>query len=113
QRHGHTANDLRELAAARETLLAALAPYGARAMKVYDTARGPCWDPLEFLSSLFNGDMRPVLLPQADLGRHLPHRRVSFGAETVELSRSGPLARTFGAILSIKDYPPQTAPGML
>lgn len=108
-----TANDMRELTAARETLLATLAPYGARALKVYDTTRGPCSEPMEFLSSLFNGQTRPVLLPHADLGQHLPHRRVSFGADTVELSRNGPLSRSFGAVLSIKDYPPQTAPGML
>ena len=105
--------DLRELSAARETLLATLAPYGARTLKVYDTRKGPCSQPLEFLSSLFNGEMRPVLLPRADLGYHLPYRRVSFGAETVELSRSGDMHRAFGAMLSIKDYPSQTAAGML
>lgn len=108
-----TATDLRELSAARETLVAALAPYGARALKVYETSRGPCSEPLEFLSSLFNNQMRPVLLPQADLGKHIPYRRVSFGAETIELARSGALGRSFGAVLSIKDYPPQTAAGML
>jgi type IV secretion system protein VirB4 len=105
--------DLRELSAARETLLASLAPYGARALKVYDTPHGPCSEPLEFLSSLYNGEIRPVLLPQADLGQYLPYRRISFGAETIELSRSGHLPRAFGAVLSIKDYPPHTAPGML
>jgi type IV secretion system protein VirB4 len=105
--------DMRELTAARETLLATLSPYGARALKVYETPKGPCSEPLEFLSSLYNGEMRPILLPESDLGLHLPYRRVSFGAETIELSRNGLLPRSFGAILSIKDYPPQTAPGML
>jgi type IV secretion system protein VirB4 len=103
----------RELDAARESLLATLAPYGARTLSVYDTPSGPCSEPLEFLSSLYNGAMRPVLLPRADLGEHLPYRRVSFGAETLELSRAGPLERSFGALISIKDYPPQTTPGML
>jgi type IV secretion system protein VirB4 len=105
--------DLRELSAARKMLLATLAPYGARALKVYDTPNGPCSEALEFLSSLYNGEMRQILLPQADLGRYLPYRRISFGAETVELSRAGQLERGFAAILSIKEYPPQTAPGML
>ncbi len=107
------ASDLRELSAARETLLATLMPYGARVLKVYETPRGPCSEPLEFLSSLFNAEMRPVLLPYADLGHHLPYRRVSFGSDTIELSHSGQLERAFGAVLSIKDYPPQTAAGML
>jgi type IV secretion system protein VirB4 len=103
----------RELDAATDTLLATLAPYGARTLRVYDTPSGPCSEPLEFLSSLYNGAMRPVLLPTADLGEHLPYRRASFGAETVELSRAGPLDRSFAALISVKDYPPQTAPGML
>ncbi len=105
--------DLRELNAARESLLAALAPYGVRLLGVYDTERGPCSEPLEFLSSLYNGEMRPVLLPHSDLGHYLPYRRVSFGAETLELSRAGALDRSFATMISIKDYPPQTAPGML
>ena len=103
----------RELDAARESLLAALAPYGARLLSVYDTPSGPCSEPLEFLSSLYNGAIAPVLLPRADLGEHLPYRRVSFGAEAIEFSRAGVLDRSFAALISIKDYPPQTAAGML
>ncbi len=103
----------RELNGARDALLASLAPYGARLLSVYDTPAGPCSEPLEFLSTLYNGEMRPVLLPHADLGEHIPYRRVSFGAETVELSRGGALERGFAALISIKDYPPQTTAGML
>jgi type IV secretion system protein VirB4 len=105
--------DLRELNAARESLLATLAPYNARSLSIYDTPRGPCSEPLEFLSCLYNGEMRPVLTPQADLGHHLPYRRISFGGETLELGRTGRLARGFAAMVSIKDYPPQTAAGLL
>jgi type IV secretion system protein VirB4 len=103
----------RELDAARETLLATLAPYGARVLGVYETAAGPFSEPLEFLSSLFNGVVRPVSLPRSDLGEHIPFRRVSFGAETIELSRVGAFERSFSAVLSIKEYPPQTSAGML
>ncbi|CAN5714599.1 VirB4 family type IV secretion system protein [soil metagenome] len=103
----------RELNAASESLLASLAPYGARLLSAYDTPAGPCSEPLEFLSSLYNGEMRPVLLPRSDLGQHIPYRRVSFGAETVELSRAGALERSFAAVISVKEYPPQTTPGML
>ncbi len=105
--------DMRELDAARESMLAALAPYGARTLKVYDTPKGPSSEPLEFLSALYNGEMRPVLLPQTDLGLYLPYRRVSFGAETLELGPAGNLERSFAAMVSIKDYPPQTVAGML
>jgi type IV secretion system protein VirB4 len=57
--------------------------------------------------------MRPVLLPTQDVGEYLPYRRVSFGQETVELGPAGPSPRSFVGIVSIKDYPGQTAPGML
>ncbi len=107
------ARDLRELDAARESLLAALQSYGARVLSAYDTPRGPASELLEFLSALYNGEMRPVLLPPSDLGRYLPYRRITFGTEALELARAGALPRQFAAMVSIKDYPPETAPGML
>ena len=87
--------------------------YGPRLLGVYETPQGPCSEPLEFLSALYNGEMRPVLLPMQDLGAYLPYRRVSFGQETVELGAAGPSPRSFLGLVSIKDYPGQTAPGML
>ena len=107
------ARDRRELDAAREQVLSALSPYGARLLRVYDTPAGPASEALEFLSAIYNGEMRPVLLPRADLGLHIPYRRVSFGADTLELGRGGRMERTFAAVVSVKDYPSQTAPGML
>jgi type IV secretion system protein VirB4 len=107
------AQDRRELDAARDSLVSALAPYGARVLGLYDGAQGPCSEPLEFLSCLYNGEMRPVLAPTSDAGEYLPYRRVSFGLETLELSRAGALPRGFGAMVSIKDYPAQTSAGML
>ncbi|MET3666092.1 VirB4 family type IV secretion/conjugal transfer ATPase [Caulobacter sp. 1776] len=107
------AADRRELDSARDSLISALAPYGARALGIYDGAAGRCSEPLEFLSCLYNGEMRPVLVPQGDAGDYLPYRRASFGLETLELSRAGALPRGFGAMVSVKDYPAQTTPGML
>lgn len=106
------AQELRQLDAARDALISALGSYEPRLLGVYDTPQGPCSEPLEFLSSLFNGEMRPVLLPREDIGQYLPWRRVSFGQDAVELSASGPTPRSFVGIVSIKDYPAQTAPGM-
>jgi type IV secretion system protein VirB4 len=107
------AQDLRELDSATGSLISALAPYGARVLGQYEGATGCCSEPLEFLSCLYNGEMRPVLAPQGDAGEYLPYRRVSFGLETLELSRAGALARGFGAMVSIKDYPAQTNAGIL
>ncbi|MEA3017897.1 MAG: type secretion system protein VirB4 [Sphingomonadales bacterium] len=104
--------ELRQLAGGRDALMAALASYGPRLLGVYETPHGPCSEPLEFLSTLYNGETRPVLLPSQDLGDYLPYRRISFGQETVELGRAGATPRSFQALISIKDYPARTEPGM-
>ena len=105
--------ELRALNAARDALLAALGAYGARLLGSYDGKGGPCSEVLEYLSGLYNGEIRPVRLPEGAVGQYLPARRVSFGADTVELGATGEAPRDFQAILSIKDYPGQTGPGML
>ena len=104
--------ELRELTAAREALMAALGSYGPRLLGVYETPHGLCSEPLEFLSLLFNGETRPVLLPHGDIGEYLPMRRVSFGQNAVELAPDGTNARRISAIVSIKDYAGETVPGM-
>ena len=105
--------ELQQLAQARDALVAALGSYEPRLLGVYDSAQGPCSEPLEFLSYLYNGEMRPVLLPMQNLGDYLPYRRVSFGQDAVELGRAGASPRQFLGLVSVKDYPGQTAPGML
>ena len=105
--------EARALGAARDALLAALGNYGPRVLGVYQTPQGMCSEPLEFFSSLYNGEMRPVLLPEQDVGDYLPYRRISFGQDAIELAPVGTAGRRFAALVSIKDYPGQTAPGML
>ncbi|MEH3098728.1 VirB4 family type IV secretion/conjugal transfer ATPase [Sphingomonas adhaesiva] len=107
-----TPHELRQLNTARDALLAALGSYEPRLLTTYDTPDGACSEPLEFLSDLINGDMRPVQLPLQDLGNYLPFRRVSFGQDAVELGASGALPREFLGLVSIKDYPGQTSAGM-
>ncbi|HEY0414244.1 MAG TPA: VirB4 family type IV secretion/conjugal transfer ATPase [Allosphingosinicella sp.] len=104
--------ELRQLDAAREALMAALGSYGPRLLGVHETKQGPCSEPLEFLSALLNGEMRPVLMPAQDIGEYLPYRRISFGQETLELGPAGTTPRSFAAIVSVKDYPSRTAAGM-
>jgi type IV secretion system protein VirB4 len=106
------ASDLRALNAARDALVAALSQYAPRVLSVYETADGFRSEPLEFLSCLYNGEMRPVGLPHGDVGLHLPWRRASFGQDTVELGPAGQESRRFVGLVSIKDYPNQTFPGM-
>ncbi len=107
-----TAHELRQLDTAREALLAALGSYAPRLLGTYDTPEGPCSEPLEFLSNILNGEMRPILLPMQDIGDYLPYRRISFGQETVELGPAAGQPRDFLGLVSIKDYPGQTSAGM-
>lgn len=111
-RAANFAQEKRALDAASDAVMAALGAYKPRLLSVYQGEHGHFSEPLEFLSHLFNGEMRPVILPHGDLGQHLPFRRASFGAEAFELGESGSFERRFGALVSIKDYPSETLPGM-
>ena len=107
------ASDVRALDAAATAMVAALEPYGARHMATYDGAGGLCSEPLELLSAIYNGEMRPMLLPDAatDLGHHLPYARVSFGLDAIEVRR--PEGRAFAGMLSVKEYPDATRAGLI
>lgn len=109
---GQIAAEKHALDRAREALMASLGAYEPHVLSIYDTPEGKRSEPLEFLSCLFNADLRPVALPHGDLGHFIPARRVSFGQDCVELGPAGPLARRFVAMVSIKDYPGATFPGM-
>lgn len=107
------AQELRQLNEAREALMASLGAYAPRLLGAYQTRQGAASEPLEFLSTLYNGELRPVLMPLQDIGAYLPYRRVSFGQNAIELAPAADSDRSFLGIVSIKDYPGQTAPGML
>ncbi len=104
---------LRELDAATRALLSSLQPYGARLLGCYKTRHGTCSEPLEMLSALYNGEMRPVLRPgdDADLGHHIPYRRISFGLDTLEYQGTGPAE--FAGLLAVKEYPSTTRAGLI
>ncbi len=103
--------DIRALDAVRESLIASLGAYRPRGLRLYEGPGGVCSEPLEFLSLILNGEMRPVLAPEGDAGHYLPYRRLSFGVEAVELSGGGD--QRFAAMVSLKEYPPSTGPGMI
>ena len=58
----------------------------APARRLRDAAAGLCSEPLEFLSALYNGEMRPVLLPHAGSRRTIcPIAGSASAQDTVEL----------------------------
>jgi type IV secretion system protein VirB4 len=56
--------------------------------------------------------MRPVRCPAegTDLGRMLPYQRLAFGLDALELRGAG--APSFATLISLKDYPDSTHPGL-
>jgi type IV secretion system protein VirB4 len=107
------ARELRQLHATRETFLATLAPYGPRTLSLFDGPEGLCSEPAEFLSLLVNGTSRRMLAPCGDLGQALPLRRLSFGFDAMEFGAAGADGPVYGAMISLKDYPLRSMPGML
>ncbi len=104
--------DVRALHAAAGAMVASLSAYGARLLGDYQGASGTCSEVLELLSTLYNGEMRPVRRPlaDADIGRMLPYKRLNFGLDAMESRGSG--GADFAALLSLKEYPDSTAPGL-
>lgn len=110
--------ELRSLRAACQALAASLGDYGAQPLGDYLGPSGAANNELlELLSALYNGEMRPVRRPgeETDVGRMLPYRRASFGLDAMELRGAGAMGSgpDFAAILSLKDYPDATSPGLL
>jgi type IV secretion system protein VirB4 len=106
-------NDLRQLTSAVDGLMSALAAYGPELLGVQRDGDSFFSEPLEFLSYLLNGEQRPVRLAHEDIANYLPTRRISFGQEAIELGPGGHQPRQFVGMLSVKDYPGFTTPGML
>ncbi len=106
--------DLRAIRAVVGGLTASLGEYGARILSEYAGANDAAnSELLELLSAVYNGEMRPVRRPseETDIGQMLPYRRVSFGLDAIELRGGGGV--DFASILSLKDYPDATSPGLL
>ncbi|WP_260924295.1 VirB4 family type IV secretion/conjugal transfer ATPase [Novosphingobium sp. 9] len=104
--------DIRALRAAASAMVASLGAYGARLLGDYEGASGTCSEVLELLSALYNGEMRPVrrAAAEVDVGQMLPYRRVNFGLDAIELKGAG--GAGFGSIVSLKEYPDSTGPGL-
>ncbi len=106
--------DLRSLRAAAGAMIASLGSYNAALLGDYQGHNGHTNNELlELLSALYNGEMRPVRRPtdETDIGQMLPYRRISFGLDAMELKDGN--GTDFASIISLKDYPDATSPGLL
>lgn len=93
-------------------VLATLKDYGARVLTVRETENGPCSEPIEFLAQLINcGERRPMLLPTMDVSKYLCTSRIYFGNGAIEVR--GATRSRVAALVSIKEYAPATAAGLM
>ncbi|MAW81901.1 MAG: type VI secretion protein [Parvularcula sp.] len=107
------AQTIKALNSARESLMASLGAYGPRLLQCYEDEGRLYSEPLAFLSLLYNGELQPVLAPDEDCGDYIPYKRTSFGADALEQRGAGRDASSLAAILSVKDYPSVTTPGVI
>ncbi len=93
-------------------VLATFRDYGARVLTTTMGEYGPMSEPLEFLGRLVNGGYtQPTMVPTINIANYLPMSRLYFGARAIEI-RSAAGTR-FAAIVSIKEYSPATAAGIM
>ncbi len=102
----------KELAEATQRVVATLRDYGARVLTVVERDGAAYSEPMEFLGMLVNcGYTRPMLLTSADIATYLPTHRLYFGDRAIEVMH--PKGNRFAGMVSIKEYSPATAAGML
>jgi len=101
----------RELTETTRRIEAALADYGPRVLTTRRTPAGQASEPLEFFSQLINLEERTVLKPVRDVSRYLSAKRLFFGHRAMECR--GSTRSRLAAMVSIKEYGQETAPGMM
>ena len=102
----------KEVLEVTDRMIATLRDYGARRLATYEDNGTVYSELLEFLGTLVNcGHSRPIRVPTHGIDRYLPACRLYFGTNAIEVRE---MTRTrYAGIVSIKEYGPQTAAGML
>ena len=102
----------KELKEAVYRVLATFKDYGGRVLTTKMTESGPVSEPLEFLGRLVNaGDTQKMLVPTIDIAHYLPVNRLYFGSRAIEIR--SPTGTRYAGIVSIKEYAPHTAAGIM
>jgi type IV secretion system protein VirB4 len=102
----------KELKEAVYRVMATFKDYGARVLTTKMGEYGPVSEPLEFLGRLVNaGDAQKMLVPTIDIAHYLPINRMYFGARAIEIRT--PTGTKYAGIVSIKEYSPHTAAGIM
>ena len=102
----------KEVAEAVSRLVSTMKDYGARLLTTYENEHGTFSEPMEFLSKLINGGYStPMRCNATDLSSYLPMNRLYFGESVLEIA--GGHKKRYAGIISIREYAPATAAGLL
>ncbi|WOC15628.1 VirB4 family type IV secretion/conjugal transfer ATPase [Pseudochrobactrum sp. MP213Fo] len=88
--------------------------YGARTLGIVKREGELYSEQCEFLNSIVScGAARKMRLSRMAIRNHLGQSRLYFGRRTLQSHGATEVDDRFGALISIKEYPPFTAPGLL
>ncbi|TPM24233.1 VirB4 family type IV secretion system protein [Mesorhizobium sp. B2-3-5] len=88
--------------------------YGARVLGIVYRDGDPYSEPCEFFNTLLTcATSRPMRLPRMAIRNFVGTSRLHFSRRTLQAQAPTEADSRFGAILSIKEYPPFSGPGML
>ena len=91
-----------------------LQKYGARALGIAYRDGEPYSEPSEFFNAILtSGVPRKMRLPRIGLRDYVGTSRLHFAKRTLQTQAATDEDNRFGAMLSVKEYPPFTGPGML
>ncbi|MGX5851051.1 VirB4 family type IV secretion/conjugal transfer ATPase [Mesorhizobium sp. PL10] len=111
QRQRETVGELEDLT---ENMVRELQKYGARALGIAYRNGEPYSEPSEFFNAVLScGVPRRMRLPRMGLRNYVGASRLHFGKRTMQAQGAVEEDNRYGAMLSIKEYPPFTGPGML
>lgn len=94
-------------------VITALEKYRPRKLALCKTDQHLLAEQLNFFSRILNWDNLPILAIPAGIDTYLPKRRLFFGSRSIESIGNGENDSRFAAILSLKEYPHSTFPGMM
>ncbi|MDG1287604.1 MAG: VirB4 family type IV secretion/conjugal transfer ATPase [Rickettsiales bacterium] len=112
QKHEAMREAQKELKEITHRLLASLRDYNPRLLTCVQTQHGVLSQPLQFLGMLVNGGQRQqMLVPTMDISHYLSTQRLYFGNRAIELR--GLTKTRFAGMISVREYAPATAAGLL
>ncbi|TIW52391.1 MAG: type VI secretion protein, partial [Mesorhizobium sp.] len=106
--------DVTELEELVTNITRELEKYGARALGIARRDGEPYSEPCEFFNTILTcGAPRKMRLPRMGISNYVGTSRLHFSKRTMQAQAAVDEDSRFGALLSVKEYPPFTGPGML